>query len=178
MLEDVAAIRCVVFACKMVDLRKGINGLAMIIGDKYNKNPFEKGTLFLFRGKRSDRCKGLLFMLQDLCFSTNASRINRHQQRNGRDSNSYLLLTVEHSKLYISNRCNDTSITSGMIAKLRFRFFKEFAYSLAFWCKYPKRKVVSMCQKFNPDELNTMDSQTKDDVTYQIFEKISRHTRY
>ena len=47
MLEDVAGIRKVVLACGTVDLRKGIDGLAMIIGDKYKQNPFEKGTLFL-----------------------------------------------------------------------------------------------------------------------------------
>ena len=57
MLEDAAGIRRVVLACGTVDLRKGIDGLAMIIGDKYKQNPFEKGTLFLFCGKRSDRCK-------------------------------------------------------------------------------------------------------------------------
>lgn len=62
MLEDVAGIRRVVLACGTVDLRKGIDGLAMIIGDRYGQNPFEKGTLFLFCGKRSDRCKGLLWM--------------------------------------------------------------------------------------------------------------------
>lgn len=50
-----------VLACGTVDLRKGIDGLAMIIGDKYKQNPFEKGTLFLFRGQRSDRIKGLLW---------------------------------------------------------------------------------------------------------------------
>ena len=33
----------------------------MIIGDKYNQNPFEKGTLFLFCGQRSDRIKGLVW---------------------------------------------------------------------------------------------------------------------
>ena len=49
-------------ACGTVDLRKGIDGLTMVIGDKYKQNPFEKGTLFLFCGKRSDRCKGLLWM--------------------------------------------------------------------------------------------------------------------
>ena len=37
-------------------------GLATIIGDRYGQNPFEKGTMFLFCGKRSDRCKGLLWM--------------------------------------------------------------------------------------------------------------------
>ena len=49
MLEDAAGIRRVVLACGTVDLRKGIDA-------------FEKGTLFLFCGKRSDRCKGLLWM--------------------------------------------------------------------------------------------------------------------
>lgn len=61
MLEDVLQIRRVVLACGTVDLRKGIDGLAMIIGDKYKQNPFEQGTLFLFCGQRSDRIKGLLW---------------------------------------------------------------------------------------------------------------------
>ena len=62
MLEDAAGIRKVVLACGTVDLRKVIDGLAMIIGDKYKQNPFEKGTLFLFCGQRADRIKGLLWM--------------------------------------------------------------------------------------------------------------------
>ena len=62
MLEDAAGIRKVVLACGTVDLRKGIDGLAMIIGDKYKQNPFEKRTLFLFCGQRADRIKGLLWM--------------------------------------------------------------------------------------------------------------------
>jgi len=62
MLEDAAGIRRVVLACGYVDLRKGVDGLSMIIGDKYYQNPFEKGTLFLFCGRRADRIKGLLWM--------------------------------------------------------------------------------------------------------------------
>ena len=62
MLENVAKITRVVLPCGTVDLRKGIDGLSMIIGDKYKQNPFEKGTLFLFCGRRSDRIKGLLWM--------------------------------------------------------------------------------------------------------------------
>lgn len=62
MLEDAAGIRRVVLACGNVDLRKGIDGLAQIIGARYGQNPFEKGTLFLFCGRRSDRMKGLLWM--------------------------------------------------------------------------------------------------------------------
>ena len=37
MLEDAAGIRRVVLACDTVDLRKGIDSLAMIIGDKYKQ---------------------------------------------------------------------------------------------------------------------------------------------
>ena len=51
-----------IITCGYVDLRKGIDGLSMIIGDRYHQNPFEKGTLFLFCGRRSDRIKGLLWM--------------------------------------------------------------------------------------------------------------------
>ena len=54
MLEDAAGIRRVVLACGTVDLRKGIDGLAMIIGDKYQQNPFDafcgaQRTLMRFR---------------------------------------------------------------------------------------------------------------------------------
>ena len=65
MLEDAAGIRRVMIACGYVDLRKGIDSLSMIIGDRYHQNPFEKGTLFLFCGRRSDRIKGLLWMGDD-----------------------------------------------------------------------------------------------------------------
>lgn len=38
-----------------MNLRKGIDGLSMIIGEKYHQNPFEKRTLFLFCGRCSSR---------------------------------------------------------------------------------------------------------------------------
>lgn len=62
MLSDVAEIRRVVLCTGYVDLRKGIDGLALIIGSQFEQNPFEKGTLFLFCGRRTDRMKGLLWM--------------------------------------------------------------------------------------------------------------------
>lgn len=62
MLEDAAKIRRVILCCGYVDLRKGILGLAQIVGTTYKLNPYEKGTLFLFCGKRADRCKALLWM--------------------------------------------------------------------------------------------------------------------
>ena len=62
MLKDATGIRRGVIVCGFVDLRKRIDGLAQIIGSQYAQNPFEKGTIFLFCGRRSDRMKGLLWM--------------------------------------------------------------------------------------------------------------------
>ena len=62
MLNNVLGIHRVVIATGYVDLRKGIDGLAQIVKDKYKLDPFEKGTLFLFCGKRTDRFKFLLWM--------------------------------------------------------------------------------------------------------------------
>lgn len=42
-------IRRIVLVCETIDLRKGIDGLAMIIGDKYKQNPFGKGPLLVLR---------------------------------------------------------------------------------------------------------------------------------
>ena len=40
MLEDAGGIRRVVLACGFVDLHKGIDGLAQIIGSPYDLKPF------------------------------------------------------------------------------------------------------------------------------------------
>ena len=47
---------------RLCHLRKGIDGLSMIIGDTYHQNPFGKGTLFLFCDRRTDRIKGMLWI--------------------------------------------------------------------------------------------------------------------
>ena len=61
MLAEAAGVKKIVIACGRVDLRKGIDGLAQLIGTKYHLNPFEKDVLFLFCGCRADRIKGLLW---------------------------------------------------------------------------------------------------------------------
>ncbi|MEI6750461.1 MAG: IS66 family insertion sequence element accessory protein TnpB [Bacteroidota bacterium] len=43
------------------DLRRGIDGICAMIRLKYDLDPLEKGTLFLFCGTRSDRVKGILW---------------------------------------------------------------------------------------------------------------------
>lgn len=52
--------KCIV-AVGRSDLRKGIDGLCASIRLKYNKDPLEKDTLFLFCGTRKDRIKGILW---------------------------------------------------------------------------------------------------------------------
>ena len=61
MLADAYGVSKIIIACGKTDLRRGIDGLARIIGSKYNLNPFEKNVLFLFCGNRSDRIKGLVW---------------------------------------------------------------------------------------------------------------------
>ena len=62
MLKDTAGIRRVVIACGFVDLRKEIDGPARIIGSRYGQNPFEKGSMFRFRGGGANNTKGRLWM--------------------------------------------------------------------------------------------------------------------
>ena len=62
MLKDATAhgIRKVYIACGFTDLRTGIDGLSLLVQEQFLLNPLEKGTLFLFCGRKSDRIKGLL----------------------------------------------------------------------------------------------------------------------
>ena len=48
-------------ACGHTDLRYGIDGLANIVQSEFDMDPFEKGVLFMFCGRKSDRIKCLLW---------------------------------------------------------------------------------------------------------------------
>ena len=63
MLRDATTngIRKIYIACGFTDLRKGIDGLSLLIQEDFHLNPLEQGTLFLFCGRKTDRIKGLLF---------------------------------------------------------------------------------------------------------------------
>ena len=61
MLAEAGGVKKIIIACGRTDLRKGIDGLAQLIGTKYDLNPFEKDVLFLFCGRRGDRIRGLLW---------------------------------------------------------------------------------------------------------------------
>jgi len=51
----------VLLRCGFTDLRLGIDGLASLVQNAFGLDPFAKGTLFLFCGRKADRIKGLLW---------------------------------------------------------------------------------------------------------------------
>ena len=59
---------CVWLACGYTDMRKGMDGLAMLAQQVLQENPFS-GALFAFRGKRGGLIKLLWFDGQGLCLS-------------------------------------------------------------------------------------------------------------
>lgn len=61
MLKGTEFFRKVYIAFGYTDLRNGVDGLAALIQYQFELDPFDKGTLFLFCGRRSDRIKGLLW---------------------------------------------------------------------------------------------------------------------
>ena len=61
MLRDGAGVKRVIVVTGFTDLRQGIDSLAFMIQDQFRLDPLDKGTLFLFCGRRSDRIKGLFF---------------------------------------------------------------------------------------------------------------------
>ena len=58
MLNDFTGADQVYIACGYTDLRKGIDGLARLVQQQFELEPFTN-TLFLFCGRRRDRIKGL-----------------------------------------------------------------------------------------------------------------------
>lgn len=58
MLGDLSKAQQIYIACGYTDMRKSIDGLAAIVQQNFELNPFQK-SLFLFCGKRCDRLKAL-----------------------------------------------------------------------------------------------------------------------
>ena len=58
---DASSFKKVYLAMGFTDLRRGIDGLAAIVRFQFELDPYDKNTLFLFCGRRSDRIKALLW---------------------------------------------------------------------------------------------------------------------
>lgn len=63
MLNDASAsgFKKVYLAMGFTDLRRGIDGLANIVRFQFKLDLYDKNTLFMFCGRRTDRIKALLW---------------------------------------------------------------------------------------------------------------------
>lgn len=60
MLGDISQAENIYIACGYTDMRKSIDGLASLVQQSFNLNPFSN-SLFLFCGHKCDRLKALYF---------------------------------------------------------------------------------------------------------------------
>ena len=70
MLNDTVGLKKIYLAAGYTDLHRGIDGLATMIRFRFQLDPYDKNTLFLFCGKKTNRIKGLLWEVIVFCFST------------------------------------------------------------------------------------------------------------
>ena len=61
MLNDAAGFRKIYLAVGYTDLRRGMEGLAAIVKHQFRLDPYDKGVLFLFCGRKNDRIKALVW---------------------------------------------------------------------------------------------------------------------
>ena len=61
MLNDAYGFKKIYLAAGYTDLRRGMEGLANIVRFNFDLDPYDRNTLFLFCGKRTDRIKGLVW---------------------------------------------------------------------------------------------------------------------
>lgn len=54
-------------SCGITDMRKGINGLSILANEVVSNNKIAVGSMFVFRGKRSDKIKILWWDGQGFC---------------------------------------------------------------------------------------------------------------
>ena len=54
MLNDATGLKKIYLAAGYTDLRRGMDGLATIIRFRFQLDPYDKNTLFLFCGKKTD----------------------------------------------------------------------------------------------------------------------------
>ena len=99
MLSDFTGADKVYIACGYTDLRRGIDGLATIVRQQFELDPFTN-TLFLFCGRRRDRIKGLYL----------------------KKKWPYLIRVLEDGRLELSNNLAERSIKPFVIGRKNFLF--------------------------------------------------------
>ena len=72
MLGDITVAENIYIACGYTDMRKSIDGLAAIVQQQFQLDPFSN-TLFLFCGRNRNRMKALFWegLSADFCYPHN-----------------------------------------------------------------------------------------------------------
>ena len=78
MLNNATGFKHIYIATGYTDLRKSIDGLAMLISTEFKLNPYDEGSIFLFCGKRTDRIKASTWNREN---PRNIPRPRRHLPR-------------------------------------------------------------------------------------------------
>ena len=66
MIVDYTKVQQIYLVCGKTDLRRGIDGLASLVQENFNLDPYSE-ALFLFCGNRSDRYKALYWDKNGFC---------------------------------------------------------------------------------------------------------------
>ena len=61
MLNDARCFDRIYIACGYTDLRYGIDGLASVVRESFQQDPFLQNAIFLFCGRKNDRIKALVW---------------------------------------------------------------------------------------------------------------------
>lgn len=61
MLNDATCFEHIYIALGYTDLRGGIDRIVAIIKNDFELDPYDKGSIFLFCGRRTDRIKAIVF---------------------------------------------------------------------------------------------------------------------
>lgn len=70
MLNDATGLKKIYLAAGYTDLRRGIDDLATMIRFRFQLDPYDKNTLFLFCGKKKTASRVFYGKAMDFCFST------------------------------------------------------------------------------------------------------------
>ena len=68
MLGDIRVAKDIYIACGYTDMRKSIDGLAALVSEHFQMDPFAP-ALYIFCGRRCDRIKALLWEVSFSCTS-------------------------------------------------------------------------------------------------------------
>jgi len=102
MLIDFNSVEHIYVACGYTDLRKSIDGLAILVQKSFDLDPYAN-SLFLFCGRRSDRLKALYW--EGDGFLLLYKRLERGSYQWPRTRDSVKLITAQQLRWLVEGLC-------------------------------------------------------------------------